>query len=63
MSARDQLFRRVAGAFVTDGRANALIGAVVAEELQKAADWLMSQGHTVAARDLDDYIKAGEPRG
>lgn len=34
-----------------------------AEELQAAADWLMSQGHTIAARDLDRYIDGGESRG
>lgn len=34
-----------------------------AEELQAAANWLMSQGHTIAARDLDRYIDGGESRG
>lgn len=59
MSAREELFCRVAGAFVPGDRANKLIDNVIAEELQKAADWLMSQGHTIAARALDEYIEGG----
>jgi hypothetical protein len=34
-----------------------------AEALQRAADWLMSQGHTIAAVALDGYIQGGESRG
>ncbi|MFE2324657.1 hypothetical protein ACFXD5_12180 [Streptomyces sp. NPDC059385] len=30
-----------------------------AEVLQAGADWLMSQGHTIAARDLDGYTEGG----
>ncbi|MEU2510212.1 hypothetical protein ABZ621_36745 [Streptomyces sp. NPDC007863] len=60
MSAREELFRRVAGAFVSEDRANKLIDDVITEalapKLQQVADWLMSQGHTIAARALDEYI-------
>lgn len=37
MTAREDLFRRVAGAFVDDARANALIDAAIAEALRETA--------------------------
>ncbi|MFD9070593.1 hypothetical protein [Streptomyces lasiicapitis] len=42
MSARDELFRRVAGAFIDEDKANALLDAYRAEVLNKAADDLMA---------------------
>ncbi len=38
MTAREELFRRVAGAYVSEERANALIDAYRAEVLREAAD-------------------------
>ncbi|MEW1803272.1 hypothetical protein ACIGO7_35655 [Streptomyces virginiae] len=37
MSARDELFRRVAGAFINEAKANALLDAYRAEVLAEAA--------------------------
>lgn len=42
MSARDELFRRVAGAFIDEDKANALLDAYRAEVLVGAAEWFES---------------------
>ncbi|MGW6703544.1 hypothetical protein ACWGDE_01440 [Streptomyces sp. NPDC054956] len=39
--------------------ARRIVAVARAEELQAAADHLMSKGHTIAALDLDSYIDGG----
>ncbi|MGW4703731.1 hypothetical protein [Streptomyces sp. NPDC004285] len=53
MSAREELFRRVAGAFLSEERANKLIDAVVDEALSDAAEQLRVQRDRIA--ELEDY--------
>lgn len=45
MSARDELFRRVAGAFIDEVKANALLDAYRAEVQADLADWLVKKAH------------------
>ncbi|MGW4050859.1 hypothetical protein ACWENA_08495 [Streptomyces sp. NPDC004779] len=56
MSARYELLHLIGS---DDDETNATVDAYRAEELQAAADWLMSQGHTIAARALDEYAGGG----
>ncbi|WP_170313784.1 hypothetical protein [Streptomyces filamentosus] len=70
MSARDELFRRVAGAFVSEDRANKLIDDVVAEALPELAalrarvaelEGAAEKARTEAIADAGDYLdEAGE---
>lgn len=75
MSARDELFRRVAGAFIDEAKANGLLEAyrteVVAADrsihriqiLAEVADLLRDAEETDAALLVDRLLEAGESRG
>jgi hypothetical protein len=72
LSARGELFRRVAGAFVNESKANALIDAAIAEALTAAADdlhdmWRQTEnaqqagGIALAMHRIRDLAMAASP--
>jgi len=70
MSAREELFRRVSGAFIDDAKANALLDAYRAEVLAEAADQMAEllkdtpeYGPWVADQLRNMATEAGESRG
>lgn len=79
MSARDELFRRVAGAFIDESKANALLDAFRAEVLAEAIeaargeyltdgtgtdeDNAYNNGVTDTIAAIGTLLKAGESRG
>ncbi|MEV0779246.1 hypothetical protein [Streptomyces sp. NPDC050428] len=54
-SAREDLFRRVAGAFIAEDRANDLLNAFRAEVLNEAADALADRVPPVAAGPFTEH--------